>query len=253
MAYDPVRRLIFYADYGTVVRSYDPITFVDKLVANVTWFIDGGLSVDPWTGLIFIGTSTVSSGQGVVQVINPANGAVATIATGFDSIHGVLRSALNGDLYVLADYDLWRVKGHEVGPLRYCTAKINSLGCLPDMQMSANPSVSASSGCSVTTINLIGMKNGLFFHSIQGVNAAPFHGGYLCVRLPIKRHAVMNSGGTGGTCTGSFFEDLNTYIWNGNDPQLQAGVPIAMQTWSRDPNDPFTDSLSNGVFAIIAP
>ncbi len=253
MCYDAKRKLLFYADYNNIVRSYDPVTFVDTFVANVATTIDGGLSVDPWSGLILVGTVPQVPGAGLVQTINPMNGVVTTLAQGFDDIHGVVRAVATGDLYVLTDTELWRVKGPGVGPVSYCTAKINSLGCSPLMTMANTPSKSSSSGCAVTCVNVLGNKNGFFIHSIGSTAAIPFHNGFLCVHLPLKRHAVQNSGGISGTCTGTFFEDLDTYMFNGNDPNLVAGVGISMQTWSRDPNDPFKDSLSNGVFAIIAP
>ncbi|MBI5431241.1 MAG: hypothetical protein HZA52_00235, partial [Planctomycetes bacterium] len=80
-----------------------------------------------------------------------------------------------------------------------------------------------------------------------------FHGGILCVKPPLKRHAVQSSGGTGGTCNGVFSEDFNTYLASGADPALTAGAQVWLQNWSRDPGDAFTDSLSDAVTAVICP
>ncbi len=138
-------------------------------------------------------------------------------------------------------------------PKTYCTAKTNSLGCTPSISLNAAPSATAGSGAVLRTTNVVGKKNGLYFHSTSGAIGAPFHGGFLCVKSPTKRHALLTSGGTPGTCDGVFSEDLNAYIAAGTDPNLVAGATIWIQCWSRDPGDPFTDSLSNAVSALICP
>ena len=48
-------------------------------------------------------------------------------------------------------------------------------------------------------------------------------------------------------------EDLNAYIASGADPALVAGATVWLQAWSRDPSDPFGDSLSNALSALICP
>ncbi len=138
-------------------------------------------------------------------------------------------------------------------PIVYCTAKVNSLACTPSISLTGTTSASAGSGATLTTINVIGNKNGLYFHSTSGQIGASFHGGFLCVKSPTKRHAIKTSGGTGGTCTGVFTEDLNAYIASGADPALVAGATIWIQCWSRDPGDAFTDSLSDAVKAVVCP
>jgi hypothetical protein len=135
----------------------------------------------------------------------------------------------------------------------YCTAKLNSLGCLPSISLGGSVSASAGSGAPLSATNVIGNKNGLFFHSTIGKQAVAFHGGLLCVKPPLKRHAVANSGGTAGVCNGVFSEDFNAYIFSGADPALIAGASVAIQNWSRDPADPFTDSLSDATSVVICP
>ncbi|MCK6447186.1 MAG: hypothetical protein L6Q99_12420 [Planctomycetes bacterium] len=135
----------------------------------------------------------------------------------------------------------------------YCTSKVNSLGCTPAISMTGAPSASAGTGCTLSTVNAIGNKNGLFFHSTSGPLGAPFHGGFLCVKAPTKRHAVLASGGTGGTCSGTFTEDFNAYIASGADPALVSGAQVWIQNWSRDPGSASTDSLSDAVTAVLCP
>ncbi len=138
-------------------------------------------------------------------------------------------------------------------PTNYCTAKVNSLGCTPSIAMSSSPSASSGSGCTLSATQVLGAKNGLFFHGTLGAKGVPFHGGFLCIAPPIQRHAVHNSGGTPGTCTGMFSEDLDALIASGADPVLVAGTTIFVQNWSRDPNAAFGDSLSDAVSATICP
>ncbi|MCK6448711.1 MAG: hypothetical protein L6Q99_20140 [Planctomycetes bacterium] len=138
-------------------------------------------------------------------------------------------------------------------PVVYCTAKVNSLGCTPAIAISGPLSASAGSGCTVSVSNVIGNKFGLFFHATSAAAATPFHGGLLCMTLPIQRHTVQSSGGTSGACDGAFSEDFNAYIAGGFDPVLGPGIDVWIQNWSRDPGDPFTDSLSDAIAATICP
>jgi hypothetical protein len=94
-------------------------------------------------------------------------------------------------------------------PTVYCTAKPNSLGCLPTIAMLGLPNTSTGSGGTVVVTNVVGAMFGIFFHSTAGANAMPFHDGFLCVSPPLLRHGLLNSGGTAGTCTGSFSEQFN--------------------------------------------
>ena len=135
----------------------------------------------------------------------------------------------------------------------YCTAKVNSLGCTPSISLSSPPSASAGSGCTLSTSNVVGSKLGIYMHSTSGPLAAPFHGGFLCVNGPLKRHPPIGSGGSGGSCSGVLSEDLNAYIAAGADPALVAGATLWLQVWSRDPAAPFGDSLSDAVWATVIP
>src|SRR6185295_11607497 len=56
-------------------------------------------------------------------------------------------------------------------PVVYCTAKVTSNGCLPQIGWSGAPSVSASSGFFVTASSFINNKAGLFFYSVTGMQA----------------------------------------------------------------------------------
>jgi hypothetical protein len=107
--------LIYYADFDSEVRSFNPITGVDLHVGNATGFIDGGLTFDELTGLLFVGTANgVNSGR--VETINPASGAAQLFASGFDGSLGILREPVSGDLFFLESNQLYRIDSALVVP-----------------------------------------------------------------------------------------------------------------------------------------
>ncbi|HVS11630.1 MAG TPA: choice-of-anchor B family protein [Planctomycetota bacterium] len=138
-------------------------------------------------------------------------------------------------------------------PTSYCTAKVNSLACVPQIGFSGIPSASAGAGFSISAVNALNQKNGLLFYGKSGSQALPFQGGFLCVKAPTIRTPVQASGGTpqpGSDCTGTFDIDFNAWIASGADPALIAGAQVWAQYWSRDPgfappdNTNLTDALA---------
>lgn len=145
---------------------------------------------------------------------------------------------------------VWRVAGMP-GPATYCSGKPNSQGCVPQIGFTGRPSfLTPSIDFWITADNVLNKKFGLFFYGLTQA-ANPFHGGTLCMTLPIKRTAVQASGGSasGTDCTGSFAFEFNDYLQSQADPALDLGTFVFGQYWSRDPNDPagFTDSFSNAI------
>jgi hypothetical protein len=136
-------------------------------------------------------------------------------------------------------------------PSVYCTAKVNSLGCTPSIAVVGLPSATAGVGCTVSTTNVIGHTSGMYFHGRGGAQAVPFHGGLLCVSGQRFRHPILDAGGTSGLCDGRFVEDFNAYLDLHLDAGLVPGASVWIQTWSRDSNDPFGDSLSDAVTMTI--
>ncbi|HVS10121.1 MAG TPA: hypothetical protein VMS76_09630, partial [Planctomycetota bacterium] len=95
----------------------------------------------------------------------------------------------------------------------YCTAKVNSQGCLPAVSFSGTPSASAPVGFDVTAANVINDKYGLLFYGLDSATS-PFQGGVLCVQAPIHRTAVQHSAGMPppDDCSGRFAFDFNAYV-----------------------------------------
>ncbi|MCE9594620.1 MAG: hypothetical protein K8S98_10530 [Planctomycetes bacterium] len=139
----------------------------------------------------------------------------------------------------------------------YCTSKINSKGCAPQMDAFGNASASAGSGFTLSAFDVLNKKTGLLFYSTVGAAGIPLQGGHLCAKSPTKRTAVQNSGGspTGTDCTGTFSFDFNVRIAAGTDPSLTAGANAWAQYWSRDGGfaPPNNTSLTNGATFTILP
>jgi len=137
----------------------------------------------------------------------------------------------------------------------YCTAKLNSLFCLPAIGGSGTPSVSSPQPFDVTVDNVLNNKNGILFYGF-GRFALPFQGGWLCVMGPIKRTPVQSTGGNPppNDCSGQLSMDFNAWIQGGYDPALISGATVNIQGWSRDPAEPGSKtSLSDGLEFTISP
>lgn len=137
--------------------------------------------------------------------------------------------------------------GHFAAPFVYCTAKVNSQGCTPDLFTTNVPSLSLGGGqFRVEVNNVLNQQNGILFWG--GAPAAiPFQGGTLCVGPPVTRTAVQSSGGNTGTtdCSGSYsFQWTAAYTQSQN---LQAFDRVFAQFWSRDPGASFGTGLSAAV------
>jgi carboxypeptidase T len=142
-----------------------------------------------------------------------------------------------------------------VGPLAsaYCTAKTNSLGCVPAIGWSGAPSASSPTPFVIGASSVISHKTGLLLYG-HAPSSAPFQGGYLCVQAPTKRTPVQDSGGgAGNDCSGVYAYDFNARIQSGADPALVPPIAVYAQYWSRDPASPSTTGLTNAVSFQVGP
>ncbi|HVS10511.1 MAG TPA: hypothetical protein VMS76_11600, partial [Planctomycetota bacterium] len=139
-------------------------------------------------------------------------------------------------------------------PAVYCASQANSLGCTPAISYSGSPSASAGSGFTIDVKRLVSSTYGVFFYSTQRPLLAPFQGSYLCMELPIRRLALMPTGGsTSPDCTGGLQVDFNAWIASGADPSLVPGENVCIQAWSRDSGAATTTNLSNALVFAIGP
>lgn len=142
-------------------------------------------------------------------------------------------------------------------PLGYCTAKVNSLGCMPLVTSSGVPSATSGSGFDISCSNVRNVKVGLLLYGTSGHAAIPFQGGTLCLSSPIRRTPSTNSGGTllpAADCSGVWQIDFNAFVVGalGGNPAAALSVPgtaVDAQWWGRDPGfaPPNNSALSAGI------
>lgn len=267
-------------------RRHDPASDMDTVVLRVD---DGGavLSLKTWAGGAAIhdqpqSLELGSAGQAWVTVMaGDASRDIAVLQ--FDST-GELSSAdvidLGGDdigaraalgpggkLAVGGltnsggDYDLLALQlDLNDAPTGFCTAKLNSLGCAPQLGFSGASSASAASGFELLCSQVRNQKAGLLIYSLSGPDATPFQGGYLCVAAPRRRTPVTNSGGSasGDDCSGVFAFDLNAFasgaLGGAPAPELSnPGASVHCQQWSRDPGSLANSGLSSGLRYVVGP
>lgn len=136
----------------------------------------------------------------------------------------------------------------------YCTAKVNSLGCTPSISADGNASASAPVPFEISCSGELNQRPGLLFYGFAPRNT-PYQGGFLCVDSPVRRTALLDSGGTviGDDCSGVYVYDFNARIQSGVDPLLEPGVEVFAQFWSRDPGASFTTNRSDALRFPVLP
>ncbi len=179
---------------------------------------------------------------------------------------------VTGNIYVAGGYataapstffEIFSGPGISCGTVEtYCTAKLNSLSCLPSINALGMPSASSGSGFTVSASNVINNKPGLMLYSNSGRAAVVFQGGLRCVNVPLKRSVPLNSGGNAppNDCSGLYAIDMNAFAIGtlGGTPAAYLTVPstvINAQCWGRDQGftAPNNTTLSNAVEYTICP
>ena len=140
-------------------------------------------------------------------------------------------------------------------PEIYCTAKVNSVGCLPGIDFVGFASATDPAPFAITAGEVVNNKNAIFFYGLTGRFNLPFQGGFLCVKPPTKRTPVQNSGGNSppNDCSGTLTLDFNAWIQAGSDVNLIPGVQVNGQYWYRDPQSPSKTGLTDGIEVVVCP
>jgi hypothetical protein len=145
-------------------------------------------------------------------------------------------------------------------PTTYCTAGTSASGCQAAIGATGTASATAASGFSLLASGAEGQKDGLFFYGTNGRQANSWGNGtsFQCVVPPAHRASLLQSGGTGGACDGSFAEDLNAR-WCPTCPKPHhnpgAGALVQAQLWHRDPQSTSNQktTLSDAIEFWVAP
>jgi len=142
-----------------------------------------------------------------------------------------------------------------LAPTPYCTAKVNSLGCAPSITSTGLASLTTPSNTlQIGATLMLNQKAGLLFWGRAG-GSVPYYGGTLCVRPPVARTPVQQSGGLpiGLDCSGTYaFDFTPTYMAQHG---LTSGDTVYAQWWSRDPGyaGSLAISLSNALEFDVSP
>lgn len=137
-----------------------------------------------------------------------------------------------------------------------CIWNTSTVGCAPRLEVSGCASASASSGLLVHTSGLEGQRNAMLFYGLVETVLPYSNWSWLCVAAPRQRMDVLDSGGTGGTCDGSF--DVDLLAWIAAHPSavgtpLTAGQQLVLQAWFRDPPAAHGANLSRGWKVTLLP
>jgi hypothetical protein len=138
--------------------------------------------------------------------------------------------------------------------LNYCTAKTNSLGCVPQIAAFGDTYGGPwAPSLWITCEHVLNNKLGVLLYGTGGRASGPFLGGTLCVAPPTRRTTIQLSGGSvsGSDCSGVYAFDFGTWITSGADPALAPGAQVNAQYWSRDPQSTASAGLSDGVELVI--
>lgn len=120
------------------------------------------------------------------------------------------------------------------------------------------PSISQSSGFTISVAGVEGQKNGLILYGVSPTAVAWAIGNtsYVCVAPPVQRTPIANAGGTLASCDGVLALDFNLYM-AANPASLggpfAAGEEFYAQGWFRDTGAVKGTNLSNGLRFRLSP
>jgi hypothetical protein len=255
-------RAAVYARTGTTWTLAAPLSGSDTL-PNDQFGRSAGIHGDT----IYVGAPVANSSQGAVYVFQRQSGTwsgtaklVPTspvaigqfgetlVADGTTLAVGANASSAGatGSLYL---FDITSLAPTQT----YCTAKVNSRGCLPAINTSGVPGATNPNAFAIGATNVLNNKSGLLLYSTVGAASTPFQGGTLCLATPLHRTPAQNSGGNAGPpdCSGTYSFNFNALVQSGLNPALAPGVQVWAQYYSRDPGDPFTVGLTDAVVFTI--
>ena len=130
-------------------------------------------------------------------------------------------------------------------PVRYCTAKVGSSGCVPQLDWVGYPSLSNGS-FALRATRLENSSPGVMIYAASAASI-PFQNGLICVGSPFTRATTtpvaLSFGATSCWADAWFYFTPAYRAAQG----FSAGQTLFAQFWSRDLGDPFGSSLTDGL------
>lgn len=138
------------------------------------------------------------------------------------------------------------------GPTVYCSAKLNSSGCVPQISTGGSATTGGPDDFVIGASDMLPSKPGLFFFGLTDRAALPFLGGTLCTEPPLIRTPVQLST-AGIACDGTY-----SYPFTQADMASLGLLPadhVYGQYWARDPAHPDGTgvSLSDALEVVLLP
>jgi hypothetical protein len=142
----------------------------------------------------------------------------------------------------------------------YCTAKPNSLNCIPRIEVAGTPVAGATSGWEVSAVRVAagGIPGVLLYTIGSGRNSLPFQCGTLCVGPAGIRRGLPSASSSGTLCNGRYSIDMNAFASGslGGNPSAAlsvSGTLVHCQWWGRDNGfaPPCNSTLSDGLEYVI--
>ena len=137
----------------------------------------------------------------------------------------------------------------------YCTAKVNSLGCVPAIGWAGTPSATGTDDFHASASAVRNGKAGILIWSFTP-NSVPFFGGTLCVAPQITRTPAQLAGGSpppASDCSGAYdFHWSHSYM---TSKSIGPGSTVYCQWWSRDQGFPAPNNvgLTDGLRFVVGP
>lgn len=143
-------------------------------------------------------------------------------------------------------------------PVPYCSGGVSSSGCVATLASTGAASASASLALDLDVSGADGTHAAFLFYGLTGTAAVPWTqtGSVLCVKGPLQRTGVQNTGGTNAACDGAFSLDWNAFLASrpralGNP--LSVGQMVWAQAWILDNGVAKGGQLSNALEIGVHP
>jgi Tol biopolymer transport system component len=154
-------------------------------------------------------------------------------------------------------FDVFALERDACKPTSYCTSGVSAGGCSAVLTAGGAASLSSCT-LALSATGVDGQRQGLIFYGTSGAVALPWGAGssFMCVKSPVQRTALQNSGGAIGSCSGGFALNWCAFLAanpNALGAPFVAGDALYAQAWYRDPASPKTTALTNGVRVEVCP